>query len=472
MSFRSFLLDKYLGRFLGNFLCGPAMGLGGIALVPTATVLAQEGVSQPEVANSKYQIEGVVNADAVYVRSGPGEGYYSTQQLAKGASVTVVGIKFNWLKILPPDGSFSYVGAVFVDQSADGHTGKINRNDVNVRAGSLVNPMKTTVQTRLSKDDAIEIIGKEEEYLKVKPPEGAYLYINKDFVTIAHPVSNDTPKPSVPAPIATATPTAGETPTGQADVNPTTQPSATAAISPKVGEAASAILTSTPTTAPSTAVASAATTQPAPVAVAAPNPVDQFADFESQFSAMSKQPLEDQNPDDLVTKYQSIAKADALSPELKEVVQIRIATLEARSDNKVKLVEAKRIEKEAAEKRLALQAEQQELAERLKTQEIQVFAAVGKLEASSLQIGGGTLYRLTDPATGRTVVYLRSSDPKVTGLMGQFIGVTGEVTTDSQLSLRVVTPTDAQVVQPEKVNGSVMADIEPPSLLARQASAN
>ena len=288
-------------------------------------------------------------------------------------------------------------------------------------------------------------------------------------------------QPPVPAPIATATPTSPETPTATVASTSTTQPDASASANPaasanpiaaKSGEAASAILTSTPSSQPSAAVASAATTQPAAVAVVLPNPVEQFADFESQFSAMAKQPLEEQTVDDLVTKYQSIAKADALSPELKEVVKIRIATLQARSENKVKLVEAKQMEKEAAEKRLALQAEQQELAERLKQSEIQVFVAVGQLEPSSLQVGGGTLYRLTDPATGRTVVYVRTSDTKVTGLMGQFIGITGDLTTDSQLSLRVVNPTDAQVVEPSKVNASVMADIVPPSLLARQASAN
>jgi uncharacterized protein YgiM (DUF1202 family) len=466
MSFRSV--------FLGKFLCGAA-----VVFLPAAGVLAQDGVSQPEVANSKYQIEGVVNTDSVYVRSGPGEGYYSTQQLQKGADVTVVGIKFDWLKILPPDGSYSYVASVFVD-----------RNDnVNVRAGSLVNPAKTTVQTHLSKDDTVQIIGKEDEYLKIKPPQGAYLYINKDFVTIAHTVATNA-APGDSSPIVTAAPISTQTPAATDAATPTTQPDATASastatvgnaapvnpiaagVAAKSGEAASAILTSTPTTAPSAAVASAATTQPAAVAVVAPNPVDQFADFESQFAAMARQPLEDQNADGLVTKYQSVAKADALSPELKEVVQIRIATLQARSDNKVKLLEAKRMEKEAAEKRLALQAEQQELAERLKQSEIQVFAAVGQLEPSSLQVGGGTLYRLTDPATGRTVVYVRTGDTKVTGLMGQFVGITGEVTTDSQLSLRVVSPTDAQVVEPAKVNASVMADIVPPSLLARQASAN
>jgi hypothetical protein len=50
--------------------------------------------------------------------------------------------------------------------------------------------------------------------------------------------------------------------------------------------------------------------------------------------------------------------------------------------------------------------------------------------------------------------------------------VKGEPTTDSQLSLRVIDPTDAEQVDEAKVNSSIMASIVPPSLLAQQASSN
>ena len=174
----------------------------------------------------------------------------------------------------------------------------------------------------------------------------------------------------------------------------------------------------------------------------------------------------------MITSYQSIATSADLSDDLKRVVNIRIATLQARADNKAKLVEIQKLQKVAAARQLALQAEQQELAERLKSQAIQVYAAVGTLQPSSLQVGGGTLYRLVDPATGRTEIYIRTADPKITAMMGQFIGVTGDPTNDPQLSLRVIEPTSADAVDEAKVNVSVMATIIPPSMLARQASAN
>jgi uncharacterized protein YgiM (DUF1202 family) len=440
--------------------------------VPTLIARAQDAVPTPDVANSKYQIDGVINVDSVYIRSGPGEGYYPTGELPKGAKVTVVGIKFDWLKIQPPDGSYSYVGSVFVDKSADATTGKINRNDVNIRAGSTINAMKTTVQTRLNQGDTVQIIGKEDEYLKIKPPTGAYLYINKQFVTIARPAMATNP----PAP----QPQQQQGQPAQANANQTQSNQVAKATS----EATGAIVTSVPTTAPSRVVAKAtpttapsqvasATTQPAQVAVAPqPTPEELFTQYENTFADVSKQPLDQQPLDDLIAKYQTISGSEQLSDELKNVVTIRIATLKGRLDNKAKLVEVRKLEKLAAARQLALQAEQQELTERLKSEQVQVFTAVGELQPSSLQIGGGTLYRLVDPATGRTEIYVRTSDSKVTAMMGQFIGVKGEPTTDPQLSLRLIEPTDAQQVDQSKVNTSVMASIVPPSLLARQASSN
>jgi uncharacterized protein YgiM (DUF1202 family) len=443
--------------------------------IPALKSVAQDAVPAPDVANSKYQISGLINVKSVWVRSGPGEGYYPTAELVKGASITVVGKKFEWLKVVPPDGSFSYVGAVFVDQSADGKTGKINRNDVNIRAGSTVNAMKTTVQTRLNTGDEVQIIGKEDEYLKIKPPEGAYLYINQQFVTIAQPAM--TPSPAIPQ---TAAPAQSTPSIPLAAAHPQTSANQVASAT---SNSASAIVTSTPTTAPSPAVAAVPTTAPSAVASATtkpsqvaavpqPSPEELFTQDEAAFTEVSKQPLDQQPLDDLIAKYQAISNNEQLSDELKNVVTIRIATLKARQDNKVKLIEVRKLEKQAADRQLALQAEQEELAERLKQQQIQVFTAVGELQPSSLQIGGGTLYRLVDPATGRTEIYVRTSDTKITAMMGQFIGVKGEPETDSQLSLRVIEPTDAQQVDEAKVNSSVMASIVPPSMLARQASSN
>src|SRR3954467_12862489 len=101
-------------------------------------------ITPEQAANSNNAAIGEINADNVYVRSAAGENYYPTMKLARGTKVTVVGEKFDWLKIVPPDGSFCYVAKAYVDKGP-GETAKANRADVNVRAGGVLNTLKTTI---------------------------------------------------------------------------------------------------------------------------------------------------------------------------------------------------------------------------------------------------------------------------------------------------------------------------------------
>jgi uncharacterized protein YgiM (DUF1202 family) len=412
-------------------------------LIPSMRVMAEDSIP-PTVENSKYQFDGVINATSVYIRSGPGDGYYATQELSKGTKVRVVGITFEWLKIVPPAGSFSYVGKVFVDRHDNGSLGRINKDQVN-----------TTVETRLNAGDEVKIIGEQDEYYKIEPPTGAYLYVNKQFVDMVAPVAVAATATTQPVNTKVATGTGNQGGIPDVDVLTTKAP----------------LIDLNPATDPK------ATTQPALAAVTTqpvtPSADEQFAALEDKYAEVTKKPLEDQSLTDLITGYQAVDKADGLSDTLKHVADVRLATLKVRADSQAKLLEARRVEKDAAEKQLAMQAEQQELQERLNQTEVKIFAAVGTLQPSSLQTGnGGTLYRLTDPASGRTVVYIRTNDPKVANLTGQFVGVKGDSATDTQLSLRVITPNDVESVDPAKVNTTVAAEIVPPSLMARQASAN
>jgi uncharacterized protein YgiM (DUF1202 family) len=452
------------------------------AVIPAATLLAQDVIEQPQVENSKYHYEGVINTGSVYVRSGPGEGYYATQKLDKGTSVVVVGIKFDWLKIQPPDGSYSYVGKAFVDLQADGKIGRVNKNDVNVRAGSALNAMKTTVQSRLNTGDQVEVLGQEDEYLKIKPPEGAYVYVNKQFVdaTRALPDANVA---STPAP-ASGDSTVASTPATQPDISAfaAKSPSDSTPIAPKLAavtiDAPAPAVTSTPTVATATtqptdgSVAAAPSTQPAVAAAPKLSTEELFGKYEDEFTEMSKQPLTDQDVADLAAEYKTIQNGDGLSDNLKRVVDLRIATLNARAESKSKLLDAKRIEKQEAESELARQAELDELKAKRDQTEVEIYSAVGTLQPSSLQYGGTTLYRLTDPATGHTVIYIRTTDDKAAAFMGQFVGVRGNPAVDPQFSLRVITPTDMEAVDQTKVNGTVYSEIVPPSMMARQASAS
>jgi uncharacterized protein YgiM (DUF1202 family) len=175
--------------------------VAGLLVLPPAPAWAQEDINAPQVENSKNSFSGVVNGNAVYVHSGAGQNYYPTLKLDKGAEVTVVGIKFDWLKIVPPEGSYSYVAKAFVERAGDGKVGRVTRPDLNVRAGSTLNDMKAIIQTKLDQGAEVQIIGEKDEYFMIRPPAGAFAYIHKEHVDPVKPLEPVVEKkdPSAPA---------------------------------------------------------------------------------------------------------------------------------------------------------------------------------------------------------------------------------------------------------------------------------
>jgi hypothetical protein len=223
-------------------------------------------------------------------------------------------------------------------------------------------------------------------------------------------------------------------------------------------------------TASSVGAAPVADAQPATrptQAVASRDPEAEFRSLEGQFVTISKQPLPDQSAADLMAKYDSLAKTPGLAPEVKHMADFRAATLKVRVDAQARLAEVARMEADSAARTQALKAEKDELENRLEANRVTVYAAVGTVQPSSLQFNRGeTLYRLTDPGTGRTVAYIKGSD-QIPSFTGQFVGVKGTATTDARLALKVIPVTDITPVDPSKVNSSVAAGIIPPTMLPR-----
>jgi SH3-like domain-containing protein len=413
-----------------------------VCALAAPALLAQEAVQvQPEVQNSRFQFSGVTNSADVYVRSGPGEAWYATQRLPQGTQVTVVGIKFDWLKIQPPDGSFCYVSKLYVDRVGDGSVGRVTRSDINVRAGSSLNAMKTTVLCQLMLGDQVKILGDQDEYYKIVPPQGTFFYVNKQFINPVRAVGVNTQT----APPAPDNATSSDNPVVAA-AEPATQPSA-------------AIVTETPTSQPSVATAPPA---PSPGDVAEA----QFAALETEFNTASAKPLEEQPAADLAKRYDALVKNDALPASDRETAGFRLAVLKVRVDAQARLADLKKVEEAAAQRDKMLKAEQQELQQRLDANQVTLYAAVGQIQPSSLQAGAQTLYRLVDPATGRTLIYARGDDTDAVKLMGQFVGVRGDASMDSRLNLKVIDCTVIETVDPSQVNTKVMAGITPPSLLS------
>ncbi len=172
----------------------------------TPLLRAQE--ASADIENSKFQAIGSINSNAVYVRSGASENDYATAKLDKGAQVTVVGERFNWLKIQPPEGTFCYVAQAYVNKAGNGSIGVVT-STLNVRVGSTLNPLKTKIAGRLEPGQRVEIIGEQDEYFKIKPPADVFVYVNKNFVDLVSVISPQqqpggglamqTPKPQEPS---------------------------------------------------------------------------------------------------------------------------------------------------------------------------------------------------------------------------------------------------------------------------------
>lgn len=398
--------------------------------------LARADDVAPAEADAKHVFQGAVNANAVQVRSRPSEDAYATMKLKKDDRVTVVGIKGQWLKIEPPEGSFAYVAKSFIDLHGDGTVGRANR-DTLAHAGSQLNEMAVVTMATIHQGEEVQIIGQYNEYFKIKPPKDSYVYVNKQFVD----------------PIAAAAAPPEDRPTARDEK---TKESDGPTMARETGPA--------PTTRPAERVTEAnagpATTQPAGF-----DAIAEYGKLEDQFAAANKMPIGQQPLPDLVTGYQKVIASDDLPSSMRSIAELRLATLKARNEAREKFLAVEENQKKMTAQRQALAAERQEIEERIKKNDVQVYAAVGTLRPSSLQIGQGMLYRLTDPATGRTVCYLRTTEAKYGPLLGQFIGVRGPVTSDPQLKSVIENPIEAAPVDQAQVNGSIAAQITPPSLL-------
>ncbi len=441
-----------LASTVGLFAAAPTVCFG------QAQVSTQDQVA-PAVETGKQPVPCVVNADAVIVRSGPGENYYPTMKLDKGAKVTVVGHKFGWLKIIPPEGSFSYIGKAFVTRKGDGTRGTVNGTEVRVRAGSSLVELVSIVQAQLNTGQEVEIVGEKNEFFLIKPPPGAFVYVSEKYL-------DPIPQPAGGQPEQVARNNAGTdvstTPAPDED-SPSQQPVENAG----TGEIAPDALAGGPTTNPSATgepVAQAPTTQPLSADA-------QFDALETEFGAMSQQKIEDQPIGDLIASYQKLIASEQLPESMKRVADLRVQMLDIRNQAKDEYLATRKTQEESAQRRMALEAERDELQEQITKTDVTVYAAVGTLQTSSLQNGNTLLYRLTDPKTGRTVVYVRTDDPAKYGAMiGKFVGVKGEPSTESALSMKVVVPTDAVEIDPNEMYRTIAAQIVPPSMLPKTAN--
>ncbi|MCL5279808.1 MAG: SH3 domain-containing protein [Planctomycetes bacterium] len=183
---RATLLSGWLfALLLVVVLILPAAGQTPEPNAPRNPVSLPDGAAAaPTPANESYVAE--VIGDDVYVRSGPGTNFYQCSKLYRGDRVQVVKSQQGWSCIVPPPGCFSWIAMQYVSINPQNPTvGVLTGDNVGVYTGSDTQEAKysTSKQVVLSRGQTVKLLGEEkDDYYKIAPPQGAYLWVSSQFL--------------------------------------------------------------------------------------------------------------------------------------------------------------------------------------------------------------------------------------------------------------------------------------------------
>lgn len=439
------------------FACGVAFAQNNDTVVPTA-----------EIETSAYTFAGEVNSDLAVVRSGPSENDYPTLKLAKGAKLVVVGYRFDWLKIEPPEGSFCLVSQAFVDKRGDGTLGRIANQRATVRVGSALTLSKHKVPMQLEPGTDVQILGEVDEFYKIAPPKGVFMYIDKKFVNPVRKL-DDNSSTSANGTIADNSKPAAPTDTTVPDTTPT-PPSVTTTPPQTDADGRFKVVSATDATVPTTTATHDAPAEPATPTADIRKLQEKLAQLEDQYTAAAQQDITEQPIDQLLEGYKALLADEQLPPNARRVADYRVNALQLRKDTLDQFLATKKMQAEIAQKQQDLKAEQEELQQRVEQTAVKRYTAIGRLVQSSLQIGNQTLYRLVDPATSRTIIYVRSGDKPLGENLDKFVAIEGQVVSDEAAKLTYVQPTKVESVEPKQVNVKIFGEYSPPSLATQSVA--
>ncbi|HEX7380009.1 MAG TPA: SH3 domain-containing protein, partial [Pirellulales bacterium] len=138
----------------------------------------------------QFPYTAFVNAPDVYLRCGPGDNYYPVAKLEHGQKVEIYRHDpGGWYAIKPPEGSFSWVSAEFVEPR-QGNLGMVIGEHVVARVGSSFSDTRDVIQVRLDRGEEVEILEAREfnsgpaaqTWYKISPPAGEFRWISGRYV--------------------------------------------------------------------------------------------------------------------------------------------------------------------------------------------------------------------------------------------------------------------------------------------------
>jgi uncharacterized protein YgiM (DUF1202 family) len=360
------------------------------------------GINDPagaKPATEPYVAEAVGND--VFIRSGAGTNYYQCGKLYAGDRVQVISTYQGWSCIVPPPGCFSWVSMQYVSINLENPTmGIITGDNVGVYAGSdFVLPMhSTSKQVVLNRGQTVKLLGEEkDDYYKIAPPQGAYLWVSSQFLQAANQTVVKPPLANAGAGVTT--PGAGATPVekpGTVDPN-----------NPKTD-------------------------------------LDLYYALAEQIKTMQAKPVGERNYAEIRTKLTELAaKKDSgrsaryAEYTLKQVDRFELAVRSAKELDLQKK-ELSKTEGKIDEARAAKLAQIPDLGK---------FAVIGKLENSSVYAGGPVKrYRLLDE-TGKTIAYVTptgaAAGTDYEKLIGHKVGLVGKIQPHEASARAIVEFTEA-----------------------------
>jgi len=152
-------------------------------------------LARPATAQQSFPYKAFINANEVYLRSGPGQSYYPTDKLAVGQEIEVYRHDpGGWYAIRPVDGSFSWVAARYLKPGED-NLAVIAEENVAARVGSRFSEIRDVVQVRLHKDEAVELLDAKQAatvagsqaWCRITPPAGEFRWVFGKYVDPEYP---------------------------------------------------------------------------------------------------------------------------------------------------------------------------------------------------------------------------------------------------------------------------------------------
>lgn len=177
-----------------------------IVLAAMPTGLRAEGAAPLPVTVAVRGVE-------TYLRAGPGDDFYPTDRLTRGATVEVWAIDGEGnCAVRPVEGSFSWVRAddlIDVDAAAGGGrqdrmndeplTAVVARDGAVARVGSQLNPLRHVSQVALEAGERVGILGRERiesgrhagDWVRIAPPSGEFRWARGTDLDLPPPLAPD-----------------------------------------------------------------------------------------------------------------------------------------------------------------------------------------------------------------------------------------------------------------------------------------